>query len=277
MLRVGRIDYANCTPLFSMLDKRLAEGDLEIVHGVPAELNRQLREGGIDLCPCSSIEYALHADQYLILDGHCIGSDGPVKSVLLFSKVPIEKLSGKKILLTSESATSVGLLKILLVRYFQLDGVVMEKTDSSALEPLEDANADAMLLIGDSALRAAVSVSTGYCYDLGELWRDWTGLPFVFALWLVNKKNVAGDEAEVRCFLKHLDCVSSLMADEYERIALSSRESGWMDVKQLADYWRVISYRLDNRHLQGLNLFYEQLAELNLIPKPVHASESLFR
>lgn len=275
MLRVGRIDYANCTPLFSMLDKRLAEGDLEIVHGVPAELNRQLREGDIDLCPCSSIEYALHADQYLILDGHCIGSDGPVKSVLLFSKVPIEKLSGKTLLVTSESATSVALLKVLLARCFRLDGVVMEKTDSSTLEPLKDA--DAMLLIGDSALRAALSVSTGYCYDLGELWRDWTGLPFVFALWLVNKKNVAGHEDEVRSFLKHLDCVSSLMADEYERIALSSRESGWMGVKQLADYWRVISYRLDNRHLQGLNLFYDQLAELNLIHKRVHASESLFR
>ena len=120
MLRIGQIEYANCTPLFHVLREQFPGSGYEFVTGVPAELNRMLLAGEIDVCPSSSIEYAYHPDRYTILPHLSISSIGAVASVLLFSKVPVEELDGLKIRLSSESATSVNLLKILLVTAFQL-------------------------------------------------------------------------------------------------------------------------------------------------------------
>lgn len=275
MLRVGRIDYANCTPVFRLLDERLQAGEVEIVHGVPAELNRLLRAGGIDLCPCSSIEYARHADHYQIVPGHCIGSDGPVRSVLLFSGCPIEELAGKTICVTSESDTSVALLSILLAKQFKIGGFSLQRSFGSWQQSLADA--PALLLIGDAALQAAQSSYTGYCYDLGELWRNWTGLPFVFALWLVNRRALEQRGDGLGCFVKQLDAVRDEMPSEYRRLAADSEERDWIGAEPLADYWRVISYRLDERHLQGLVRFFGLAAELGLAPDNLQPSANMLR
>lgn len=275
MLRIGRIDYANCTPLFMMLDERLPDGDARIVHGVPAELNRRLRDGEIDLCPCSSIEYARHADRYQIVPGHCIGSDGPVRSVQLFSKQPIEKLAGQTLLVTSESKTSVALLTILLTKCFNLTGVTLRVAGGSWQEALQDA--PALLLIGDAALQAAQSGYDGFCYDLGELWRNWTGLPFVFALWLVNRRTVELYHDQVRQFVRQLDLVRDDMPPAYRRLAGNSREAAWMGADALAEYWRCISYRLDERHLQGLERFFQLAADLELVPGNVEITGAMAR
>lgn len=273
MLRIGRIDYANCTPVFKLLDERIHAGDVEIVHGVPAELNRRLRAGEIDLCPCSSIEYARHAGQYQIVPGHCIGSDGPVKSVLLFSDVPIEKLASKTVLVTSESDTSVALLSILLTKRFNLADVSLQRSSQPWQQSLT--NAPALLLIGDAALQAAQSSYGGYCYDLGELWREWAGLPFVFALWLVHRRVLEQQAGELRRFMAQLDAVRDAMPESYGRLAENSKEAAWMGAAALADYWRVISYRLDERHLLGLERFFELAADLGLAPGNLRPSANM--
>ena len=275
MLRIGRIDYANCTPIFRLLDERLPTGEVEIVHGVPVELNWLLRTGGIDICPCSSIEYARHAEHYQIVPGHCIGSDGPVRSVLLFSHCPIETLAGKTVFVTSESDTSVVLLSILLAKRFKMDGITLQRSSGSWQQVLADV--PALLLIGDAALQAAQTSYAGYCYDLGELWRSWTGLPFVFALWLVNRRVLEQRENRLNSFVKQLDAVRDEMPGEYRRLAGVSKEADWMGVEQLADYWKVISYRLDERHLQGLSRFFDLAAELGLAPDKLQPSANMVR
>src|SRR5512133_1778076 len=110
MLRIGRIEYANCTPIFRALLQNKPCADYQLVGGVPAQLNAMLAAGRIDVCPSSSIEYALHPDRYLILPHLSISCVGAVGSVLLLSQVPLESLNNRKILLSSESATSVNLL-----------------------------------------------------------------------------------------------------------------------------------------------------------------------
>src|SRR6185369_136927 len=118
MLRIGRIEYANCTPIFHSLNELSPAGSYNYIGGVPARLNAMLAAGDIDVCPSSSIAYALHPERYLIIPDLSISSRGPVQSVLLFSNLPIEELDGRDVLLTSESDTSVNLLKILLkLRY----------------------------------------------------------------------------------------------------------------------------------------------------------------
>ena len=265
MLRIGRIEYANCTPIFHALHELYdAHGEYQYVGGVPSRLNHMLASAEIDVCPSSSIEFAFHPDKHLVIPGLSISSCGPVKSVLLFSTIPIEELGEKVILLSSESATSVNLLKILIKKRYNLDCTfrVTSKGLSTALQ-----EAPALLLIGDPALRAAQSAHNVHVYDLGELWYQWTGTPFVFALWLVSRK-AYGEKGEVlNEFVRRLWHAREYALQHLEEIAEASQDAVWMGYEDLLQYWRTnISYELQTSHIEGVNRFFSCAAELKLIP-----------
>jgi len=263
MLRIGRISYANCSPIFHELQTLTSGEEYRFIGGVPSHLNALLAAGEIDVCPSSSIEYALHPERYLILPDLSISSVGAVASVLLFSRTPIEELHGQTILLSSESATSVNLLRILMKKRF---GSSCQFSVSDL--PLDRAllEAPAMLLIGDTALRASFMETGLNVYDLGELWHEWTGLPFVFALWICGRPAAEERSAEVTRLARHLIASKERACADLESIAQSSPEAGWMGRERLVAYWRDnISYDLDSRHLEGLTLFYRYCAELDLL------------
>jgi chorismate dehydratase len=264
MLRIGRITYANCTPIFHELQKQAPDEEYRFIGGVPSRLNAMLAAGEIDVCPSSSIEYAIHPERYLILPELSISSIGAVGSVLLFSRIPIEDLDGQTILLSSESATSVNLLRILIKKRFgcSCGFTVSEQPLDIALQ-----EASAMLLIGDTALRASLLDADLLVYDLGELWHEWTGLPFVFALWFCYRPLAKERPAEVTLLARHLIASKESACADLESIAQSSSEAGWMGRDRLVAYWRDnISYDLDSSHLDGLMLFYRYCVELGLLP-----------
>lgn len=263
MLRIGRIQYANCTPVFHALRVLYPGSDYLYVGGVPAHLNGMLASGAIDVCPSSSISFATHADRYLIIPDISISSVGPVLSVLLFSKVPIEELDGANVLLSSESATSVNLLKILLsIRYgchctFQ----VTDQTDPGSL-----CGAEAVLLIGDAALRAIMGQHGMLVYDLGELWHAWTATPFVFALWLTTRRAAEEHGDELRRLALQLRHAKRYAGEHLDEIVRVSPEREWMGAELLTGYWRNnISYDLTERHLAGLRSYFRLAAEAGLI------------
>ncbi len=263
MLRIGRITYANCTPIFNCLQGHTRCEEYQFTGGVPSHLNAMLAAGEIDVCPSSSIEYAHHSERYLILPDLSISSIGAVGSVLLFSRIPIEELDGQMILLSSESATSVNLLRILVKKRF---GCSCRFSVSTL--PLDKAlqEAPAMLLIGDSALRASFLASDMLVYDLGELWRDWTGLPFVFALWLCGRQVVEERYAELARLARNLVAAKQQACTALESIAQNAPESLWMGKERLVAYWTDnISYDLTKLHLDGLVLFYRYCTELGLL------------
>jgi chorismate dehydratase len=181
-------------------------------------------------------------------------------SILLESKVPIEELSNKVVAMTTASATSVVLLRILLeIRYGLNPGYTLY--EQGAEDP--GARADAMLTIGDLAIRRAAASSYPHCYDLGELWHEFTGLPFVFALWQVNaRKNIHNDLTRL-----------------YD-IIMKSREYGLAHLRELAEatssrfnipaevllqYWNLFSYRFGAQEQKGLLTFYGFAAEIGAI------------
>jgi chorismate dehydratase len=261
MLRIGQIEYANCTPLYHLLREQYSCTEYEFVSGVPAKLNALLSSGAIDVCPSSSIEYALHSEQYRVLPEISISSDGAVASVLLFSRIPIEELNGKTIQLSSESATSVNLLKILMKQLYHCS--CEYKVNHS---PIADAliASPALLLIGDGALRASMIESDARVYDLGEIWRNWTGLPFVFALWLCRRA-VAQDPVLLE-LSRRLIQAKMLTPLHFERIVQQSSDLSWMKPESLLSYWRSnISYQLEERHVSGLMSFYEKCYEMKLV------------
>ncbi len=260
MLTIGQITYANCTPIFHELLKEFPTDRYRLERGVPAVLNERLRQGEVDLCPSSSIEYGRRAERYYLLPDLSISAIGPVKSVLLFSRLPIEALAGHTIGLTSESETSVVLLRILLEKYHGVTAS-FERTNGLDLDRYP-----ACLLIGDAALKAASAQRDVHCFDLGALWYAATGLPFVFALWIVRREAVEQHRDELRCLLADLLAAKQRALGSYEEIAENSQESTWMDRKELVDYWRTISYDLTPAHRQGVARFFQDAAELGILP-----------
>lgn len=262
MLRIGHIKYANCTPIFNAMHEMFPSGDYEYVSGVPAHLNAMLSSGEIDICPSSSIAFSMSPDKLMILPDLSISSFGPVQSVLLFSTLPIEELNGRNVLLSAESATSVNLLKILLKKRYGCD-CSFEVTSQSGLECLD--YAPALLLIGDAALRAAQSESGIHIYDLGELWYDWTGTPFVFALWLVSRSAYEKQSEQLRLLARQFCLAKKHAMANLECIVDKAAELAWMGRERLLEYWKVLSYDLTDSHVNGLQLFFKYAAELGLI------------
>ena len=263
-LRIGQIEYANCTPIFSALKAYFECGNYRFVGGVPAELNAMLGRGEIDVCPSSSIEYGKHPGKYFLLPDISISAVGPVKSVLLFSRFPLEELNNRTIGLTTESETSVNLLRILLARNYGFSNV-FERTPLPLPEALKTFRA--LLLIGDAALREGMRSSELFVYDLGELWHRFTGLPFVFALWMVTREAAEKKHEEVKSLCAALLAAKLLAYDSYGAIADESKERQWISRDALVDYWQTISYDLTPLHLEGVTIFFRYAKELGLLPE----------
>jgi chorismate dehydratase len=254
-LRIGRIGFANCTPIFRALEEDKSAGGLSFIKGVPTELNKMLREGLIDISPSSSFEYLDNQELYGFLPDLSISSIGEVASVLLFSKVPLEKLDGARVALTPASATSVALLKVML------EGMMDIKPEYTGM----DGETEAVLLIGDEALRVAKEGKWPLVYDLGKLWFDQTSTPFVFALWIARRDRFEEKpEAFVKLY-RHLIAARQRAYRSFARYAADAEEAKWLGVEGLVDYWQTISYDLTAWHLRGLGIFAEEAKKLGLI------------
>ncbi len=219
-----------------------------------------LRNGKIDVSPSSSIEYLRHKHKYCIIPFFSISSAGPVCSIFLFSRLPLEKLDRKTIAVSSHSDTSVALLKIILRSFFSLNCKFIS-IKSGSLKKILNAS-PACLLIGDEAMKEAKKLSTVNCqlstvyiYDLGELWFKHTGLPFVFALWIVRKKSLVQKEGLVKRLSLDLISAKKYASNNLSSIARQSPQRKWLSTRELVNYWKGISYDFTEKHMEGLLLF----------------------
>jgi len=268
-LKIGEIHYANCTPIYTIL-KELADcSGYEFVTGEPARLNSLLASGGVDVSSSSSIEFARHQSEYLIIPDISISSTGDVGSILLFSKKPVESLGGSDIAVSSASATSTVLLKSLFRHHYRLDAAYTPC--EPVLKKMLDGR-DAALLIGDEALKERIRLSEAdglFVYDLGGVWHGFTGLPFVYALWMVRVDSAREvPELSLR-FSADIVRARDASMGVYSEIAARSPESKWMGEAGLVSYWNAMSYELTPQHIAGLSLFYGYAAELGEAPAGV--------
>jgi chorismate dehydratase len=264
-LKLGHIDYLNCVPLFHYLRESGFDG--AIVKGVPAELNQKLAQGEVDVSPSSSFEYGRNYRDYLLLPGHSISALREVKSVLLFSPVPIEQLRGRRIFLTGESATSVHLLKVLLQAFYGWETVPSVVPDVPVETLLE--RGEPVLLIGDRALKASMSSekNKGYCYDLAQLWYRHTQLPFVFALWIVRRESFKELSEPLQRLRGQLALSRQKAFEDLTVLAESTRGRDWITGEQLIEYWQSMSYYLDAQHVAGLKYFFELCVTYGYLPE----------
>ena len=260
MLKLGHITYSNCFPVHAGIVTGAFEFPFGIVEGVPTELNRMLYDGTIAVSPSSSIEFAMNPGRYLIMPDLSITSRTRALSIILESRLPIQDLDGKTVAMTTASASSVVLLRVLLEMQHGVhpDFTVFEQ----GVEEPSGAVA-AVLTIGDLALQRSAMTGYPFVYDLGGEWHAFTGLPFVFALWQIHyKKNIDKDLAVLYDIL--LKSKSFGLA-RLRELADAHADRFGLSAESLFDYWSSFSFDLGEPEQKGLMRYYGYAAEIGAI------------
>lgn len=240
-IKVGAVSYLNAKPLIYGFEQGKMENEVELIIDYPANIALQLVNNQIDigLVPTAIIP---SLKEHHIISDYCIGCDGEVASVCLFSDVPLREI--ETILLDYQSRTSVALLKILLQDHWKISPNLIAGSENYERQI---AGTTAGLVIGDRAL--AQRTKSGYIYDLGLAWKEMTGLPFVFAAWISNKPVTESfmarfNEANDLGFL-HLDEV------------ISRNRTTDFDLKNY--YTQFVKFKLDSQMKEAKALFLRKL------------------
>lgn len=263
---MGRMDYINASPVYYGLNNGLQPSWITMIDGPPAVLNSMILKGDLAISPISSGFYGLHHRDLLVLPDLSISCDGPVVSVILMGNYPIEDLDGKKVVLTEDSATSALLVRLLFAEHGVAPVFVKGKMRSPGDIP---GDADAVLVIGDAALTQPWDNFFPLRMDLGQVWHQKTGMPFVFALWVVRR-----DYAEL-----YPDRVAEAL-----RLFHLSKQQGYENIEKVIErgadklklprslierYYQVLFCNLDQLKIQALEHFFQRLYTYRLFSERV--------
>jgi chorismate dehydratase len=263
MLRSSRMRYVNDLPIYAAFDAGAIAYPGTLVADVPARLNAMMREGELDMGPVSAFEYALDAERYVLLPDLCIGAREEIVSVLLVSATPPALLGGGKIATTRESASGRNLLRVLLERRYGVRPEFVEVDD-----PLAHARAgEPAMVIGDTAIDAAFEFPSEQVYDLGSLWRDWTGEQSVTAVWVARREVFETRLDEVReCLHALTDAYSWGRAHRDGVIsaaqALKPRPAGFYEI-----YYGKLNFTFHSAAQRGLAAYCRELHAIGAIEK----------
>ena len=244
-IRVGAVSYLNTKPLLFGIKQEPFINQIELIEDYPAQIAQKLINDEIDvgLIPVAAI---LWLSESSIVTEYCIGSDGAVASVCIFSEVPIQEV--EKVYLDYQSRTSIELARILLDEYWKQKVEFVDAKGEDFRTEIKGGTAG--VIIGDRALRQRKN--SKYIYDLGEAWKKHTGLPFVFAAWVANKALPAE-------FISLFNEANRAGLNQLMTVVEQNPFPGF-DLKNY--YENCISYELDGEKRKGLDLFLQKLAAL---------------
>jgi chorismate dehydratase len=263
-MRLGRIGYVNCYPVYGAIDRGRVAAPATLVTGTPAELNDRLADGRLDVSVISAVAYAQQAEDYELLPDLAISSDGPVRSVLLFSRRPPAKLDGARVLVSTASRTSVHLLDLLARDRWGVAFVTEPApVEPGDLERLRGIEHDAVLVIGDGALLLAARGAYPHVTDLGEAWKAWTGLPFVFAVWAARR---AVDRRAVHDLHRALLASRKWGLAHLDELAGQASDVTGVERIRCREYLAGLDYGLSYKHIAGLGDFLRRLAARGVVP-----------
>ena len=248
----ARIPYANAAPFYALWH----DAPFAVRNLVPRELGREAEAGAVDLGLMAAGDFLRMRARFEMVGPFGVAARGPVQSVLLYSRRPAAALDGALISVTPETSTSIRLLKLLLNVRRGLEGI-------RYVRGLEPRQADALLVIGDNAMRMRHQRPEGFTHslDLGADWLEWTGLSFVYAVWAVRSTLEGSMKDEMRQFL---DASLAAGLAQLPAIARQQTEPGWT-AEEMEGYLRRFHYRLGPEDLAGLERFEELLRQHELI------------
>lgn len=239
------MSYLNTKPLLYGIKKHSVFNEIELIEDYPSKIAQMLIDDEVDigLIPVAA---TLRLNEWYIDSDYCIGSIGAVASVCIFSEVPIHEI--EKVYLDYQSRTSVNLAKILLKEYWKKEVEIIDATGEDYRDKLTGTTAG--VVIGDRALEQRHK--SKYIYDLGEAWKNHTGLPFVFAAWIANKKLPEN-------FVKAFNEANALGLNNIDEV-VAENHFAHFDLHKY--YTSCISYNLDDEKKKGLELFLSKLKSL---------------
>ena len=263
-VRIGMVNYINVAPIYETWKESVANPGWQVIEDVPAGLNEKLLAGEIDLGFVSSFAYGQHPERYVILPGLSISANGAVGSVFLFSHIPLEQLGGEEVLLTNQSATSVALTKVLLSAFF---GVEPEYRLGDVMEMEKGGAHKAVLAIGDEALKLVENSNYLYQFDLGDIWKRETGLPFVYAVCAVRKEFSEEHPQELYRVQQELLRCRNEGSEKLDHVCEIVSPRIPMNIARCREYLSGIEYDLSAKKRSALEKFFTLLIEKDELPE----------
>ncbi|MHB1156950.1 MAG: menaquinone biosynthetic enzyme MqnA/MqnD family protein [Phycisphaerales bacterium] len=253
---IGCVSFLNTRPMIHGLDGR---DDITLRPDVPSRLLDDLESGKVELALCPVIDYQRSKVPLQIVPVGCIGSPGRTLTVRLFSRVPFDQVS--VVHADTDSHTSVALMRVILRGVYRRDVTVQPWPAVAACGFVGAQDVQTLLLIGDKVItRPPPADPYPHELDLGEAWHRWTGLPFVFAVWMARQHADLGDipailNAQRQANEAHLDTI----------VARYAVPLGWPPELAREYLGRMLRYEVGPPQLQAIQLFWQKAAELKLI------------
>ncbi|MEU5209802.1 menaquinone biosynthesis protein [Streptomyces sp. NPDC020742] len=267
--RVGHIQFLNCLPLYWGLARTGTLLDLDLSKDTPEKLSEQLIRGELDIAPVTLVEFLRAADDLVAFPDLAVGCDGPVMSCVIVSQKPLDQLDGARVALGSTSRTSVRLAQLLLAEKI---GV---RPDYYTCPPdlgLMMQEAEAAVLIGDAALRANLHDGPRLgleVHDLGQMWKDWTGLPFVFAVWAARRDYLEREPLVVEKVHEAFLASRDLSLEEVAKVAEQAARWETFDEPLLERYFTTLDFRFGADQLRGVAEFARRVGPTTGFPADV--------
>ncbi len=291
-LRISIVEFLNTAPLVWGFTDGPQAGKYDLSFTVPSQCADALKRGEVDVAIIPAIEYQ-RMDEVVALPGMAVAADGEVRSLLVVSKKPIERV--RRMALDTSSRATVALVKMLAPGYWRISPEFVDAAPNPS-EMLEEA--DAALIIGDPALRIAIRLATPsgelssgeqccqgdpdempvpgfdtlFVYDVAHQWREMTGKPCVLAIW-VGRKGAITPEV-----VADFQASKEYGVRRVREIAEAASIKLDLPVRELERYLMDnVRFNLDDENLSGLGLYFEKAAALGLIPrnKPLEFAEAL--
>ena len=260
---MGSIEFINSLPVDLGLLTGAVKIDAEIVTGSPSELNERILKNEIDVSAVSSLFYTEHKDELVLLPGLSISSESSVDSVLLFTRFPLKELDGKDILVTSKGKTTPALLEILCRKRYGF--WPRFKARVSKIEAWSD-SWDAVLLIGDEALEWKSRLGGPWqAVDLAKEWKNWTGLPFVFAVWAARNEFAEKHPEKLRAIHEAILASKAWGRQHRSEVLLESERRTELTAPILEAYFSKLTYDFGEALERGMRTYVDCALECGLV------------
>lgn len=251
MIKLGHINYLNCIPVHGGIIMKKVPFQGELISGTPNQLNKLLELGEIDVSPSSSAELI---KGHKVLPNFSISGKVDVKSIILVTNHHLEEIKSGLFYITSHSATSALLLKVILKEFYQIEATYkVFDPENHSLSSLIKSSAG-VLYIGDFALKLNETENL-HKNDLAHIWYRKTGLPFTFALWQL-RNGFDREGKKIAHLYQSLTESFEYFKSEPANLAEHFKEEFNMDVDEILNYWKSLSFELSSSHLESLNLYF---------------------
>jgi chorismate dehydratase len=254
-LKIGEYVSLGTMPYFFPLRHVFNEPSWSFTQGPPDELDGALTRGEVDVALASPLSLSSAPRDYLIFPDLGYAGHAHIKDVLLFSDMLLDDMDEMTVSLQEGFAAPGAIMRVVLGRFLQYQNEFI----------LGWGGADAFLLAGDAALRERLLARYAYVYDVGDLWRHYTGKAMIYNLWVVRKEAVREKEAMIVFFHRLLKQALAVARSDYSRLSSLAQGYEWLKKNMFTQLWNQVEFELTPSHFEGLHKFYDECVEIGLI------------